>query len=126
MRFMSVTKTSYRLRFVASILTFLFTANASSEIAQKVVKTSSTGQSSLRNFLIQYLGTPDSEEDRTDTRYLSATIDLDGDGQPETIVYILSSEWCGSGGCPMLILTTQNAHYRVITRTTIHDFPFAS
>jgi hypothetical protein len=79
--------------------------------------------SSLRNFLIQYLGAPDSEEERTNTRYVSATADLNGDGQPETIVYILSRGWCGSGGCPMLILTTQNANYRVITRTTITQLP---
>ena len=77
----------------------------------------------LRNFLIQYLGAPDSEEDRTSTRYLSATADLNGDGKPETIVYILGNTWCGSGGCTMLILTMQNAHYKVITRTTVTQLP---
>jgi hypothetical protein len=83
----------------------------------------STKTPSLRSFLIKYLGTPVSEDERTNTRYLSATIDLNGDGNAETIVYLLSSEYCGSGGCTMLILTTQNGHYKVITRTTVTQLP---
>ena len=123
MRFMSAINVSRKLRFSALILSFVFTSSFASAITPQVFAQTAAQQSSLRNFLIQYLGPPESEQARTNTRYLYATADLNGDGQPETIVYILSSGWCGSGGCPMLILTTQNAHYKVITRTTVTQLP---
>jgi hypothetical protein len=99
----------------------LLTASSQSGFAQQT--STSTKTPSLRNFIIQYLGPPEAEEDRTNTRYLSATADLNGDGQPEIIVYLLGSDWCGSGGCTMLILTTQNGVYKVITRTTVTQLP---
>jgi hypothetical protein len=77
----------------------------------------------LRSFLVSYLGASSSDTDRADSRYLTATVDLNGDGQPETIVYLLGNNWCGSGGCTMLVLTTQNAHYKVMTRITITQLP---
>ena len=101
-----------------TLLLLTVSSPASTQQAAESAKTPS-----LRDFIIQYLGAPDSEEDRTNTRYLSATADLNGDGKPETIVYIVSNTWCGSGGCTLLILTTQNAHYKVITRTTVTQLP---
>src|SRR5262245_44169381 len=32
-----------------------------------------------------------------------ALIDLDGDGRPDAIVLLRSQDWCGSGGCTMLV-----------------------
>lgn len=54
-----------------------------------------------------------------DTRYFSATADLNGDGQPETIVYIVSPSWCGSGGCPTLVFTPQSSGYRLVSTITV-------
>ena len=107
----------------ACIAIFLLLLTASSQLGFAQQASASAKTLSLRNFLIEYLGVPESEGDRTNTRYLSATADLNDDGQPETLVYILSSSRCGSGGCTMLILTMQNAHYKVITRTTITQLP---
>ena len=38
------------------------------------------------------------------TRYATAERDLDGDGSPETLVYLQGPSWCGSGGCTLLVL----------------------
>jgi hypothetical protein len=38
------------------------------------------------------------------TRYVLAFRDLDTDGTPEAIVYLVGKKWCGSGGCNTLIL----------------------
>jgi hypothetical protein len=115
-----MTRSNLRTAFLAISLLSLTASSllGSAQQASVIAKAPS-----LQNFLIEYLGAPESEEDRTSTRYLSATTDLNGDGQPETIVYILGSGWCGTGGCSMLILTTQNTHYKVITRTTVTQLP---
>lgn len=57
------------------------------------------------------------------TRTISVPVDLNNDGAPETIVYLIGTDWCGSGGCTMLVLTTENGHYKVITKTTITRLP---
>src|ERR1700742_4529247 len=38
------------------------------------------------------------------TRYVASLIDLDGDGKPEVVVYLVGRAWCGSGGCRTLVL----------------------
>ena len=78
---------------------------------------------SLQDFLIRYLGAPESKQDRTGTRYLSATADLNSDGHPETIVYLLGPGSCGSGGCTMLILTLENSHYKVLGESSVTRLP---
>lgn len=43
-----------------------------------------------------------------DTRYALARIDLNGDGS-EAIVYLAGGQWCGSGGCTLLVLSPPGA-----------------
>src|SRR5258708_5543140 len=38
-------------------------------------------------------------------QYIEGFCDLDGDGTPEAIVYLISQNLCGSGGCNTLILS---------------------
>ena len=57
------------------------------------------------------------------TRYVAAFRDLNGDGQPEAIVYLVSNEWCGSGGCNTLILTQTTSSWRIVTNVTITQLP---
>ena len=60
----------------------------------------------LKSFLLRRLRARLKGEDKT-TRYLYASVDLNGDGTPEIIVYLTGREWCGSGGCPHLGLVPQ-------------------
>ena len=57
------------------------------------------------------------DDDRS-ARYVLALRDLNGDGIPEAIVYLLGS-WCGSGGCSTFILTPNGSSWRVVTNIRI-------
>jgi len=53
-------------------------------------------------------------EDRADhpnTRYASGWADLNGDGRPEALVYLMSSNYCGSGGCTLFIYTPEQSSF---------------
>ncbi len=52
-------------------------------------------------------------------RYFDAFVDLNGDGKLEAIVYLTGRNWCGSGGCTMLLLKPKGSSFAVITRVTI-------
>jgi len=62
------------------------------------------------------------DEDRG-TRYISVFRDLNGDGVPEAIVYLLGRAWCGSGGCTTLILERDNDSLKVLTKVTVTRLP---
>jgi hypothetical protein len=55
-------------------------------------------------------------EDRAgfpDTRYVAGWADLNGDGRPEALVYMMSGNVCGSGGCTLYIYAPeQNSFYQ--------------
>jgi len=53
-----------------------------------------------------------------DTRYVAALRDLNSDGKPEAIVYLLGEDWCGSGGCTTLVLAREGDSWRTITKIT--------
>jgi len=57
------------------------------------------------------------------TRYFHAFVDLDGDGKNEVIVYLAGRQFCGSGGCPTLVLASELSSYRVVTEITITRLP---
>jgi hypothetical protein len=78
----------------------------------------------LTEFIQKYLGEPYPPfEQQRATRYSSAFVDLRDDGTKEVIVYLTGREWCGSGGCIMLILTSEGPSYRVLTKTTATRLP---
>lgn len=58
-------------------------------------------------------------DDSKTTRYISAFSDLNSDGRPEAIVYLIGDHWCGSGGCNTLILTPQDNYWKIIANITI-------
>jgi len=75
-------------------------------------------QASLKAFLRDYVKDPSSAEDRK-IRYVDAWIDLNGDGAREVIVYLSGRHWCGTGGCPTLILASEHSSRRLITKVFI-------
>lgn len=76
---------------------------------------STPGDSSvtMTESLKQFLRTLDGNKQ---VRYLAVFRDLNGDGAPEAIVHMLSSKWCGSGGCSTLILTPKDGSWVMITK----------
>lgn len=81
---------------------------------------SSSAKQSLKTFLQNYVKEKDSrfDDDKT-TRYFDALVDLDGDGKKEAIVYLVGRGWCGSGGCPTLVLVRTGVSWKLLKYVTI-------
>jgi uncharacterized protein len=50
-----------------------------------------------------------------ETRYLDGAVDLDGDAKPEILVYVVSPEYCGTGGCPTLVFAPDGSGHRLVS-----------
>jgi hypothetical protein len=91
-------------------------------LAQSTAQDPSGREERLRKFLQHYEGNPASANEST-TRYSAAFVDLKDDGTAHVIVYLLSPDWFGSGGCSVLILAPAGESYKIITRTTVTQPP---
>lgn len=56
-------------------------------------------------------------------RYALAWHDLDGDGADEAIVYMVSSYYCGTGGCNTLVLTPAGPMWREVANISVSRTP---
>jgi hypothetical protein len=83
---------------------------------------SSSQEDSLKRFLRDYVGDPNSGNNIT-TKYFPALVDLRDDGVKEVVVYLSGGGWCGSGGCTTLILAPESSSFRVITKITVTKLP---
>lgn len=88
--------------------------------ANRRVETAHDGR--LRRFLRRFEEKAISVDEQR-TRYAAASADLNDDGSPDVIVYLIGRSKCGSGGCTALILTPQGSSYKVVTRITIAQLP---
>lgn len=95
-----------------------FAAICSGQSQPEEHKFFSADKAPLERFLKDYLKTSSQSDDIT-TRYSIAFAELNGDGVQEAILYITGQSWCGSGGCPTLVLSRQGSTYRVVTRIPI-------
>jgi len=84
--------------------------------AQTGQQSNSEQGETFKKFLQDYLKDP--SEDGS-TRYIFVPVNLSDHGKREVIAYITGPSWCGSGGCTMLILTTEGSRYRVVAKVTI-------
>jgi hypothetical protein len=53
-------------------------------------------------------------------RFIYNEVDLNDDGKNEVLVGLIGMEFCGSGGCTMLVL---NKDYKVVTSITLVKYP---
>ncbi len=51
--------------------------------------------------------------------YYYNRIDLNDDGKPEVVVYLVGSYSCGTGGCTTLILTPKGRDYRLVSELSL-------
>ncbi len=77
-----------------------------------------TAQESVRAFLQKYVVAPGAGDYKA-TRYSIALVRLHSERAPEALVYLTGDGWCGTGGCPTLILARDGASWRVVTKVTI-------
>ncbi len=59
--------------------------------------------------------------ERPQFRY--ALAHLDGDSRTDAIVLLLGGNWCGSGGCTMLVLRAAGNGFTLISESTITNEP---
>jgi hypothetical protein len=86
------------------------------------VQQSSSQGDSLKTFLRDYVGSPNSGNNKT-TEYFPAFVDLRNDGAQEVIVYLTGDGWCGSGGCTTLVLAPESSSFKLITKITVTKLP---
>lgn len=58
-----------------------------------------------------------------EVRYFDGTSDLNRDGKPETIVYVVSPMLCGTGGCETLVFTPSASGYELVARISVSRPP---
>ena len=56
-------------------------------------------------------------------RWRHALVDLNGDGAKEAVVLLLDPDWCGTGGCTMLVLKGSKRGYAVQSSSSVTDAP---
>ena len=71
----------------------------------------------IRHFLMQEY------PDGLPMRYALAWSDLDGDGADEAIVHLVGSYFCGTGGCPTLVLTPAGQMWRKVADISVSRTP---
>ena len=55
--------------------------------------------------------------------FTAASVDLNQDAQPDAVVLVRSADWCGSGGCTMLIFKGTVNGYLLVSQSTITTPP---
>jgi hypothetical protein len=100
----------------ATLFCFVLAMSLSVAQAKKNAKTLSADEESVRKFL-------QSQDDDKTTRYFAVFRDLNGDGIPEAIVYLIGNEWCGTGGCNLLILQKTDGSWKTIASMTVTNPP---
>ena len=56
-------------------------------------------------------------------QFRHALTDLDGDGRADAIVLLLGGNWCGSGGCNMLVFRAAANGFTLVSASTITNEP---
>lgn len=102
----------------AALLTIA--AVASLTHAQQIVTPSTQLNARLHKFLQKYLAPPDKT-----AQINIAWVKTTSPSGKEAIVYVSGPNWCGSGGCNMLVLEPHGKTFRVIGNTTIVQLPIS-
>lgn len=77
----------------------------------------------LKRFLRSHLSLGGNETPDTTTRITAVSVKSDDGKSEEDIVYVSGQDWCGSGGCTMLILKPADSSFKVLGRVTIVQLP---
>ena len=56
-------------------------------------------------------------------RFRLARVDLNGDEQPEAVLYATDQSFCGTAGCTLFVLSPTESGYRLVGRTPATRLP---
>ena len=96
----------------ALLCSVLLIASSLAKAQHKIEAKPSAREQSLKRFLQSF------DNDQT-TKYLAVFRDLNSDGKPEALIYLMGKKWCGTGGCKTLILTPDGSSWRIVAKITI-------
>jgi hypothetical protein len=99
-------------RFAAVVYMFSISATAASAEPPRALS------DAVKNYI--YENITDVEYDET---FRFAIEDLNGDGRPDAIVLMSGADWCGSGGCTMLIFKGVEKGFEFVSKSTITNPP---
>lgn len=77
-------------------------------------------QNPVPNRIIEYLKKNYGSASESGRHFIYNAVDLNNDGKDEYLVGLTGGDWCGSGGCTMLIL---DQNIRLISRMTVVNYP---
>lgn len=63
------------------------------------------------------------EKGKHNIRYYFNRVQLNNDMEPETFVYFIGSELCGTGGCSAAIFSCENGEYKLLSKFTLVNNP---
>ncbi len=106
---------------ILAVLIYM-TLPGSNCFAQSVHSPDTSEKKSLQKFLKKIANAPKPSGSETPI-FFGAMVDLQDNGTHEAIVYLISGERCGSGGCPMFVLTPKDSSYSIITQTSVTQRP---
>ena len=75
---------------------------------------------SAPNSIIAYLKANYADASETSRHFIYNSIDLNDDGKDEYLVGLIGGDWCGSGGCTLLLFTND---IKLNTRMTVVEYP---
>src|SRR5215467_958593 len=101
---------------LAALLGSALVVSLSSAQTKQNAHASSRDEESIRKLL------QSRDADKT-TQYVAVFRDLNGDGKPEAIVYLIGKSWCGSGGCRLFIFQKNGASWKLVTTMAITNPP---
>lgn len=75
---------------------------------------------SVPEAIIAFLKTNYNDASETSRHFIYNAVDLNDDGKDEYLVELTGGDWCGSGGCTVLIL---DKNFKLNTRMTVVNAP---
>lgn len=75
---------------------------------------------SVEESVINFLKTDKNYASSESRNFIYNAVDLNDDGKDEYLVGLMGMDWCGSGGCTMLVLTN---NFKLNTRMTVVEYP---
>ncbi|WP_269241814.1 hypothetical protein [Flavobacterium limnophilum] len=75
---------------------------------------------SVSDAIISFLKTNYDNASETSRHFIYNAVDLNNDGKDEYLVELIGGDWCGSGGCTVLIL---DKNFKLNTRMTVVNDP---
>jgi hypothetical protein len=75
---------------------------------------------SVPETIIAFLKTNYNDTSENSRHFIYNAVDLNADGEDEYLVELIGSDWCGSGGCTLLVL---DHNFKLNTKITIVNDP---